>query len=117
MRYRHAPNEMIHAPLKSGRGEGVWAEVVELQTIRPLDAATILRSLAKTNRIVVVGEGPRRGGWAGEVLALVTEQGLSDIDDAFGITTPDAPIPYSPTLEDDFLPGADRILAALRERA
>ena len=91
--------------------------MIDLQTIRPLDGPTILASLAKTNRIAVVEEGPRTGGWAGEVLALVTEQGLGDIDDAFRITTPDAPIPYSPPLEDDFLPGVERIVAAVRERS
>jgi pyruvate/2-oxoglutarate/acetoin dehydrogenase E1 component len=96
---------------------GISAEVIDLQTIRPLDADTLLRSLAKTNRIAVVEEGPRTGGWAGEVLALVTERALGDIDDAFRITTPDAPIPYSPTLEDDFLPGAARIVASVRDRA
>jgi pyruvate/2-oxoglutarate/acetoin dehydrogenase E1 component len=95
---------------------GIAAEVIDLQTIRPLDTDTLLRSLAKTNRVAVVEEGPRTGGWAGEVLALLTERGLGDIDDAFRITTPDAPIPYSPTLEDDFLPGAARIVTAVRER-
>ena len=50
-------------------GEGVECEVIDLRTLRPLDGATILRSVAKTNRLVVVEEGPRTGGWAGEVLA------------------------------------------------
>jgi pyruvate/2-oxoglutarate/acetoin dehydrogenase E1 component len=95
---------------------GISAEVIDLQTIRPFDVDTVLASLAKTNRLVVVEEGPRTGGWAGEVLAVATERALGDIDDAFRITTPDAPIPYSPPLEDDFLPGAERIVAAVRER-
>jgi pyruvate/2-oxoglutarate/acetoin dehydrogenase E1 component len=51
------------------------------------------------------------------VLALVVEQGLGDVDDAFRIATPDTPIPYSPPLEDDFLPGPARIVAAVRERS
>ena len=97
--------------------EGISAEVIDLQTIRPFDAPTILRSLAKTNRIAVVEEGPLTGGWAGEVLAVVTEQGLGDIDDAWRITTPDAPVPYSPPLEDAFLPGAQRIAEEVRRRA
>jgi pyruvate/2-oxoglutarate/acetoin dehydrogenase E1 component len=95
---------------------GISAEVIDLQTIRPFDADTVLRSLAKTNRLFVVEEGPRTGGWAGEVLAVATERALGDIDDAFRITTPDTPIPYSPPLEDDFLPGVERIVAAVRER-
>ncbi|HUB75476.1 MAG TPA: transketolase C-terminal domain-containing protein [Solirubrobacteraceae bacterium] len=97
--------------------EGISAEVLDLQTIRPLDRATILRSLAKTNRIAVVEEGPLTGGWAGEVLAIAVEEGLGEIDDAFRIATPDTPIPYSPPLEDAFLPGPERIVAAVRARA
>ena len=96
--------------------DGISAEVIDLQTIRPFDADTVLRSLAKTNRIAVVEEGPRTGGWAGEVLAVATEQGLGDIDDAWRIATPDTPIPYSPPLEDAFLPGAQRIVDSVRGR-
>jgi len=95
---------------------GIDAEVVDLRTIRPLDAATILTSLEKTNRLVVVEEGPLTGGWAGEVLALATEQGLGDLDDAWRIATPDTPIPYSPPLEDAHLPGAERIASEIAAR-
>jgi acetoin:2,6-dichlorophenolindophenol oxidoreductase subunit beta len=97
-------------------GEGIEAEVIDLRTIRPFDADTVLRSLAKTNRLAVVEEGPRTGGWAGEVLAVALERGLTDIDDAWRITTPDSPVPYSPPLEDDFLPGARRIADEVRGR-
>jgi pyruvate/2-oxoglutarate/acetoin dehydrogenase E1 component len=96
--------------------DGIDAEVIDLRTLRPLDTAAILASVARTNRIAVVEEGPRTGGWAGEVLAEVTELGLGDLDDAWRITTPDQPIPYSPPLEDDFLPSADAIAAAVKER-
>jgi acetoin:2,6-dichlorophenolindophenol oxidoreductase subunit beta len=88
---------------------GVSAEVIDLRTIRPLDAETVLESVVKTNRIAVVEEGPLTGGWAGEVLALVTEHALGDLDDAWRITTPEAPVPYSPPLEDAHIPGAARI--------
>jgi pyruvate/2-oxoglutarate/acetoin dehydrogenase E1 component len=96
--------------------EGIDAEVVDLRTLRPLDAGTVLGSVEKTGRVVVVEEGPLTGGWAGEVLALVTERGLGDLDDAWRITTPDSPIPYSPPLEDAHLPGADRIVAEITRR-
>jgi pyruvate/2-oxoglutarate/acetoin dehydrogenase E1 component len=89
--------------------KGVSAEVIDLRTLRPLDVDTIGRSVHKTNRIAVVEEGPLTGGWAGEVLALVTEHALGDLDDAWRIATDNTPIPYSPPLEDAFLPGADRI--------
>jgi acetoin:2,6-dichlorophenolindophenol oxidoreductase subunit beta len=95
---------------------GVEAEVVDLCTIRPVDIETILASLAKTHRVAVVEEGPLTGGWAGEVLALLVERGLEEIDDAWRIATPDTPIPYSPPLEDAFLPGADRIVAEVLDR-
>jgi pyruvate/2-oxoglutarate/acetoin dehydrogenase E1 component len=96
--------------------DGVDAEVIDLRTLRPLDTETILASVAKTNRIVVVEEGPRTGGWAGEVLAVVTENALHDLDDAWRLTTPDQPIPYSPPLEDAFLPSVAAIVESVRAR-
>ena len=75
-----------------------------------------MRSVEKTNRIAVVEEGPLTGGWAGELLALVTEHALGDLDDAWRITTANSPIPYSPPLEDAFLPGPERIAAEVRSR-
>jgi pyruvate/2-oxoglutarate/acetoin dehydrogenase E1 component len=95
---------------------GVSAEVIDLRTLRPIDVDTVLRSVVKTNRVAVVEEGPLTGGWAGEVLALVTEEGLGDLDDAWRITTPNTPIPYSPPLEDAFLPGPERIVAEVLGR-
>jgi acetoin:2,6-dichlorophenolindophenol oxidoreductase subunit beta len=95
---------------------GVEAEVIDLRTIRPLDLETVVSSVAKTNRIAVVEEGPLTGGWAGEVLALVTEHALGDLDDAWRITTPNSPIPYSPPLEDAHLPGTDRIVREVLDR-
>lgn len=97
-------------------GKGLEAEVIDLRTIRPLDLDTLLDSVARTNRIVVVEEGPLTGGWAGEVLARVTEEALGELDDAWRIATADEPVPYSPPLEDAFLPGPDRIAAAVLER-
>lgn len=91
-------------------------EVIDLRTLRPFDVDTVLASVRKTNRIVVVEEGPQTGGWAGEVLATVTERALGYLDDAWRIATPDTPIPYSPPLEDAFLPGPDRIATEIRRR-
>ena len=97
--------------------QGVSAAVVDLRTVRPPDIATIVRSVEKTNRIAVVEEGPRTGGWAGEVLACVTEEALGDLDDAWRIATADSPIPYSPPLEDAFLPGPERISSEVLSRS
>jgi acetoin:2,6-dichlorophenolindophenol oxidoreductase subunit beta len=96
--------------------EGVSVEVVDLRTLRPLDVDTVLASVRKTNRIAVVEEGPLTGGWAGEVIACVTEQALGHLDDAWRIATPNTPIPYTPPLEDAFLPGPDRIVADVLRR-
>ena len=109
----------VHDCLEAADGlaqQGVSAEVIDLRTLRPLDLGTVLASVVKTNRIAVVEEGPLTGGWAGEVLALVTEQGLGDLDDAWRIATPNAPIPYSPPLEDAFLPGPARIAREVLDR-
>ncbi len=94
--------------------DGISVEVVDLRTLRPFDLETVLASVRKTNRLVVVEEGPRTGGWAGELLASVTEHALGHLDDAWRIATPDTPIPYSPPLEDAFLPGPDRIASEIR---
>ena len=96
--------------------ERVSAEVIDLRTLRPIDVETVLASVRKTNRLVAVEEGPLTGGWAGEVLARITEEGLGHLDDAWRIATPNTPIPYSPPLEDAFLPGADRIVAEILRR-
>jgi pyruvate/2-oxoglutarate/acetoin dehydrogenase E1 component len=97
-------------------GERISVEVVDLRTLRPIDTETVLASVRKTNRVVVVEEGPLTGGWGGEVLARVTEEALGHLDDAWRIATPDTPIPYSPPLEDAFLPGPDRIVSSILRR-
>jgi pyruvate/2-oxoglutarate/acetoin dehydrogenase E1 component len=95
---------------------GVSAEVIDLRTLRPLDVETIVASVAKTNRLAVVEEGPPNGGFAAEVLALATEHALGDLDDAWRITTPAGQIPYSPPLEDAFLPSPERIVQEILAR-
>jgi pyruvate/2-oxoglutarate/acetoin dehydrogenase E1 component len=95
---------------------GVEAEVVDLRSLRPLDVATVLGSVAKTNRLVVVEEGPLIGGWGANLLGIVAAEGLHDLDDAWAIACPETPIPYSPTLEDPFLPSEGRIVAEVAAR-
>jgi acetoin:2,6-dichlorophenolindophenol oxidoreductase subunit beta len=98
-------------------GEGVSVEVVDLRTLRPLDLDTVLESVARTNRLLAVEEGPRTGGWATGLLGAVAERGLHDLDDAWIVATDETPIPYSPTLEDAYIPSTDAILASVRSRA
>jgi pyruvate/2-oxoglutarate/acetoin dehydrogenase E1 component len=104
------------AAAESLAGEGISVEVVDLRTLRPLDLATVLESVAKTNRVLAVEEGPRTGGWCTGLLGAVAEEGLHDLDDAWILATDETPIPYSPTLEDAFLPDAEAIAASVRSR-
>jgi pyruvate/2-oxoglutarate/acetoin dehydrogenase E1 component len=97
--------------------EGIEAEVIDLRTLRPLDLETVLRSVEKTNRVMAVEEGPRLGGWAANLIGAVAAEALHDLDDAWVIATGETPIPYSPPLEDAFMPTPDSIAAAVRERA
>jgi pyruvate/2-oxoglutarate/acetoin dehydrogenase E1 component len=109
----------VHDSLEAAEtlaGQGIDATVIDLRTLRPLDTATIVDSVERTNRLLVVEEGPETGGWAGEVLARVTEQALGSLDVAWRLTTRDLPIPYSPPLEDAFLPGAEAIVRSVVER-
>ncbi|HUA06182.1 MAG TPA: pyruvate dehydrogenase complex E1 component subunit beta [Solirubrobacteraceae bacterium] len=98
-------------------GDGMEAEVIDLRTLRPIDLDTVLESVARTNRVLAVEEGPATGGWGSGLLGRIAEQGLHDLDDAWLLATAELPIPYSPTLEDAFIPGADAIASAVRARA
>jgi pyruvate/2-oxoglutarate/acetoin dehydrogenase E1 component len=98
-------------------GEGIDCEVIDLRTIKPLDVETVIASVERTTRLLVVEEGPLTGGWAGEVMARVTEQALGSLDDAWRLATADTPIPYSPPLEDAFLPGLEAIIQSVKERS
>lgn len=93
--------------------EEVEAEVIDLRSLRPLDVETIAVSAAKTQRVLVVEEGPPTGGYAGDVVATAVEHAGPIA--ATRVTMPDLPIPFSPTLEDAAIPGvADVVEAAFR---
>ena len=76
----------------------------------------MLESVARTNRLLAVEEGPRTGGWATGLLGAVAEAGLHDLDDAWIVATDETPVPYSPSLEDAFLPDASAIAASVEAR-
>jgi acetoin:2,6-dichlorophenolindophenol oxidoreductase subunit beta len=96
--------------------DGIEAEVIDMRTLRPLDVETVMESVGKTNRLLAVEEGPRTGGWAAGLVGAVAEEALHDLDDIWTLTTDETPIPYAPTLEDEFLPSADAIVSAVGER-
>jgi pyruvate/2-oxoglutarate/acetoin dehydrogenase E1 component len=95
---------------------GVDAEVIDLRSLRPIDHTTIVESVRKTSRLLAVEEGPELGGWASGLLGAVAERALGDLDDVWTLTTPATPIPYSPVLEDAYLPDAGAIARSVLER-
>jgi len=103
------------AAAESLAAEGIDAEVIDLRSLRPLDDATILASVRKTRRVVIVDEGWRTGSLAAEVGMRIVEQGFYDLDAPIArVCTAEVPIPYPKHLEDAALPGPDRIAATVR---
>ena len=94
---------------------GIEAEIVDLRSLRPLDDATILASLRRTKRVVIVDEGWRTGSLAAEIAMRIVEQGFYDLDAPIArVCTEEVPIPYPKHLEEAALPGPARIVAAVR---
>ena len=98
--------------------DGIEAEVIDLRTLRPLDVGTILASLAKTHRTVIVDEGWKTGGLAGEISAQIMESGFDLLDwPVQRVCGAEVPMPYAKHLEEAALPSAERIVAAVQEMA
>jgi len=115
--YAAAAHTALEAADKLGK-EGIEAEVIDLRTLLPLDRETILNSLKKTSKLLVVHEDTRTGGLAGEIAAIVCEGGFDDLDGPMArVTGLDTPVPYSPPLEAEFLPSVEKVAAAARELA
>jgi 2-oxoisovalerate dehydrogenase E1 component beta subunit len=112
---------MAHVALQAAgtlAQEGIEAEVIDLRTLLPLDSETILNSVKKTNRLLVVHEDTRTGGIAGEIAAIVCEGAFDHLDAPVSrVTALDTPVPYSPPLEERFLPNAEKVVVAARELA
>ena len=112
---------MVHASLEAAEKlaqEGIETEVVDLRTLAPLDRATIFDSVRRTSKLLVVHEDVRTGGIAAEIAALVTESLFGELDGPIRrVTGLDTPVPFSPPLEEYFLPSAEKIAAAARELA
>jgi pyruvate/2-oxoglutarate/acetoin dehydrogenase E1 component len=92
--------------------------VIDLRTLLPLDRDTILASVKKTNKLLIVHEDTRTGGIAGEIAAIVCEGAFEDLDGPIArVTGLDTPVPYAPPLEAEFLPSVERVAVAARELA
>ncbi len=96
--------------------EGINAEIVDLRTLVPLDKETILKSVGKTGKVVIVHEAVRTGGFAGEIAAIIADEGFDLLNAPIKrVTAPDTPVPFSPILEKAYLPSEGKIVTAVKE--
>ncbi len=98
--------------------EGIDLEVLDLRTIKPLDEEAILATVRKTSRVIVLTEEQLTGSVAGEVAARISQHAFEWLDGpVHRLCCPDTPVPYSPTLEEAYLPNVDKLVARVRELA
>jgi len=96
--------------------EGIDLEVVDLRSLLPFDRDAVLDSVKKTNKVILLHEDTRTGGFAGELAALIAEEAFEYLDGPLRrITAPDTPVPFSPPLEEFFLPNVSDIIRVARE--
>jgi pyruvate dehydrogenase E1 component beta subunit len=94
--------------------KGINAEIVDLRSLIPLDKDAILKSVAKTGKLVIVHEEVKTSGFGGEIAAIVAEEGFDYLDAPIKrVAPPDTPIPFSPVLEQTFIPSEEKIIAAV----
>lgn len=108
---------MVHRSLEAARelaSRKIEVEVVDPRTLAPLDKKTLLASVEKTGRLVIVEEGCRTAGIGAEIAAIVAEEGIGYLDAPIKrVGVPDVPIPFSPPLENYVIPDAKRIVSAV----
>ncbi|MFC7202226.1 alpha-ketoacid dehydrogenase subunit beta [Haloferax namakaokahaiae] len=108
----------VHRALEAAEDlaeDGIEAEVIDLRTLVPLDTETILESVRKTGKLLVVDEDYQSFGVTGEIIARVAEHSLDDLKEVRRLAIPDVPIPYARSLEDEVNPGTADIAEAIRE--
>ena len=109
---------MLHVALEAAQAakrDGIDVEVLDLRTLLPLDEEAILKTAAKTGKVIVLHEATRTGGPGGEIAATIAERAFEYLDaPVLRVAPPDTPVPYSPPLEDHFLPNAEKVGKAIR---
>jgi 2-oxoisovalerate dehydrogenase E1 component beta subunit len=110
---------MLHVALAAANqaaAQGIECEVIDVRSLVPLDEAAILESVARTGRVVIVYEATRTGGFGAEIAAIIAEKALDRLEAPIQrVTGFDTPFPYA--LEDEYMPGEDRVLAAIESVA
>jgi acetoin:2,6-dichlorophenolindophenol oxidoreductase subunit beta len=95
--------------------DGIEVEVIDMRWLAPIDVDTVVQSVEKTGKLLVVEEGPRRGGWGAYVAAAVADVALGSLDGPVRrLAGPDTPIPFAPHLEEAVIPSSKRIEAEVR---
>ena len=114
-----AYSRMVHTALQAAQtmaARGVEAEVVDMRTLRPLDMGTVVESVKKTNRAIVVEETWRTGGFGAELVSAIQERAFDSLDGPVArVGGVDVPTPYASNLEAAALPDAERIVTAIQE--
>ncbi len=109
---------MVWTALDAARSletEGIDAEIVDLRTLFPLDEETILESVARTGKAILLHEATRTGGIGAEIAAVLAERCFEYLDGPLiRVTAPDTPVPFSPPLEEFFMPSAEKVARAAR---
>jgi pyruvate dehydrogenase E1 component beta subunit len=95
--------------------QGITADVIDPRTIQPLDLTTILQSVKKTGRLIIASDDVKCGGIGSEIAARVVEEAFDTLDaPILRVASPDMPIPFSPTLEQAYMPNAQKIIEAAK---
>lgn len=114
-----AIGKMVHVALEAAEilaAQGKEVEVIDPRTLQPLDEETILTSVEKTGRLIVVDEANPRCSMASEIASVVATKGFDFLDAPIRtVTPPHVPVPFSPVLEDAYLPNAAKVVEAVRE--
>ncbi|HEU0286778.1 MAG TPA: alpha-ketoacid dehydrogenase subunit beta [Nocardioidaceae bacterium] len=96
--------------------EGISAEVVDLRCLIPLDARTVLESVGRTSRVVIVEENPYQGGWGGTVASILADEGFELLDAPVRrVAAECVPLPFADALEDIVIPTVDKVVEAVRQ--
>ncbi|MGY0374706.1 alpha-ketoacid dehydrogenase subunit beta [Clostridium sp. JNZ J1-5] len=114
-----ATGKMVHEALNAAEKlskEGISVEVIDPRTLYPLDKKTIFESIEKTNKVLVITEEHKRGGYGGEISAMISEECFDNLDaPVVRIGALNVPMPYAPTLENCVIPNAEDIVNGIRK--